>query len=149
MRTGAIMAFEPVSRALHREPAFADALSQHATQVELLAYLKASLPTALKMLPRRAVARGNALHVVVSTHANATKLYQHQTTALSQLATKGYEFSEIRVIVQANVISQVPAGNVKPKLGADAAPAFDRAIRDSTNEKLKIVLARLRARAED
>lgn len=134
--------FERLSHLLKREPTFAQALSQVEASAALVALVKSSLPAAQKSAVQACYVQRNALIVVVNSHGSATKMNAQQTTILRAVCAKLPDCTDVRIQVQANVISQT-AVQVKPRLPAVAKSALARARAGSTNEKLKNALQRL------
>jgi Dna[CI] antecedent, DciA len=134
--------FERLSHLLKREPTFAQALSQVEASAALVALVKSSLPAVQKGAVQACYVQRNALIVVVNSHGNATKMYAQQSAILRAIGAKLPDCTDVRIQVQANVISQVPL-RISPKLPASAKPALARAREASSNEKLKGALQRL------
>jgi hypothetical protein len=133
---------ERLSHLLKREPTFAEALSQVEASAALVALVKAALPTAQKSAVQACYVQRNALIVVVNSHGNATKMYAQQSVVLRAIRAKHPDCTDIRIQVQANVISQ-SVGRARPVLPAGAKAGFARVRASSGNERLKEALQRL------
>ncbi len=134
--------FERLSHLLKREPTFAEALSQVEASAALVTLVKSGLAAAQRSAVQACYIQRNALIVVVSSHGSATKLYAQRSDVLRAIYTKHPDCTEVRIQVQANVISQTPV-YPKARMPISAKAQFARAREGTSNERLKTTLQRL------
>jgi hypothetical protein len=134
--------FERLSHLLKREPTFAEALSQVEASAALVALVKSALPAAQKSAVQACYVQRDSLIVVVNSHGNATKLYAQQNTILRVVSAKLPDCTDVRIQVQANVISQSTV-RPKPMMPISAKKGFARVREGSSNERLKKTMQRL------
>jgi hypothetical protein len=134
--------FERLSHLLKREPTFAEALSQVEASAALVALVKSALPASQKNAVQACYVQRNALIVVVNSHGSATKLYAQQHSILRVVSAKQPDCTDVRIQVQANVITQSTV-RPKPVMPNSAKTGFARVREGSSNEKLRDTLQRL------
>jgi hypothetical protein len=136
-----------LGQVLETEATLADLQRRRERELRLQLRLRRALPPALAAHVRVADARSQELELVAASGAAAALLRQRAPDVLHKLAGEGWEFTGIRVRVQARPTGIAPAKTPKKQLDEAAATTLEALASRLGDDPLAKALRRLARRA--
>ncbi len=125
------------------ETAFGDLLRRRSRELALETRIRAALPAALAACVRITDARSAELALLAASGAAAALLRQRSPELLETLSREGWEFTGIRVRVQARPAAQMPQKNTPKQIDAASARRLVALAGEVDDAALARVLRRL------
>ncbi len=139
--------FSPIARIFERDPQTASWTARFTQEAELTAVVRRQLPRALAERVRVAGVRDGVLELAVAAGAVATVVRQRTPDMTMALRREGWDFTEIRLRVQAKPAEREPSKSLPRQLDtAAASPLFELTDR-LTDGPLRASLLRWKRRA--